>query len=273
MAELRVNPQTCTRCGLCAADCPLGIIAMPDGQVPRYVEDGAARCVICGHCEAVCPEAAVEVHDPRLSPVRHALSPAQLDPELLAAYLRQRRSIRRYKSEPVDRALLERLLEVARHAPSGINSQAVHWLVIHDTAELRRLTDLAIDWMRSLVAAGDPMAAYVHMANMVAAWEAGRDPICRNAPHLIVAHAHHQAPTAPKDALIALAQMDAAAPSLGLGSCWAGLFQMAAASWKPLREALALPPGHEPIYALMVGTPAVRYHRVPRRNPLSVAWR
>jgi len=64
-----------------------------------------------------------------------------------------------------------------------------------------------------------------------------------------------------------------AAPSLGLGTCWAGYFTAAANFYPPLQEALALPQGHLPYGAAMVGYPKYGYQRMPPRNKPEITWR
>lgn len=273
MPHLSVDTTTCTRCGLCRTICPLRIIRMPDGSPPSFVDEGALRCITCGHCQAVCPTGAITVEDPRLDPdiVDHEeCSPEQ---EQIIHWLRMRRSIRHFRDEPVNRATITRLLDVARHAPSGSNLQPVQWLVIHDTAEVRRLTGIMIDWMRGVRDSDSPVTRHFDFDRMIRSWEKGNDPLCRNAPHLIIAHSREKALTARVDAIIALTCLDIAAPAFGLGACWAGFFHFAVTQWPPLREALALPAGHQFEYALMLGYPAIRYQRPPRRNRMSVTWR
>jgi nitroreductase/NAD-dependent dihydropyrimidine dehydrogenase PreA subunit len=275
MPRLKLDESRCTLCNLCASDCPARVITLPDSGLPQYVPGGDARCYLCGHCEAICPTAAIAVEDPRLDPRTYPApgEDAEIAPEKLGAYLRMRRSIRKYRQAPVDRETIDALMDIVRYAPSGINTQSLQWLVVHDTVELRRLTGLAIDWMRHAAKGDSPMKAWFDFEGMAKLWDSGDDPVCRNAPHLVVAHAHRDAMTAPADAFIALAHLDAAAPAFGLGCCWAGLFKIALDQWAPLREALALPEGHVAHYALMLGTPAVRYHRPPKRNPLKIDWR
>jgi nitroreductase/NAD-dependent dihydropyrimidine dehydrogenase PreA subunit len=273
MPELSVNDQNCTRCGLCASACPMGIIKLPEGELPRYVADGPDRCIICGHCEAVCPSNAIQVDDPRLAPTSFDETSEKMDPAHLGAYLRMRRSIRRYRQEPVERSVIERLMDIVRYAPTGTNSQLVRWLIIHDTQELRRLTALAVDWMRAMVASESPMNGYFNFEGMIRAWEKGNDPICRLAPHLAIAYTHKDTLTARTDAIIALSHLEIAAPSFCLGACWGGFFQFAATSWEPLQAALQLPPDHLPAYAMMFGYPAFPYQRPPRRNPVNILWR
>jgi nitroreductase len=61
----------------------------------------------------------------------------------------QRRSIRRYSDEPVPREIIVELLEAARRAPSGNNSQPWRFIVVEDAALRTRLAKVCHDqaWM------------------------------------------------------------------------------------------------------------------------------
>jgi nitroreductase/NAD-dependent dihydropyrimidine dehydrogenase PreA subunit len=275
VSELAIHPQSCNRCGLCATVCPSGIITLQGGAPPRFIDGGAAYCIACGHCEAVCPSGCLVLEDLRLAPTdfEPAAVEMEMEPERLAGYLRMRRSIRHYREEPVARDTILRLMDVVRFAPTGHNRQDVRWLMIHDTGELRRLTGLAVDWMRETAASGSPLAKRFHMQARVLAWESGRDSICRLAPHLALAYVHEDNPVAGTDAIIALAHLDIAAQSFGLGACWGGIFLLALNNYPPLREALSLPAEHLPVHVLMLGYPEVRFQRPPKRNRADIAWR
>jgi nitroreductase len=196
-----------------------------------------------------------------------------LNPEQVEHFLRARRSIRSYKKEDVDRQLIDRLVRTARFAPSGHNAQPVRWTVWYRRKDVEHLAGLVIDWMRHLIAQGEPLAETLHMDRTVGFWEAGRDTICRGAPHMIVAHAPESERTAPPACTIALAYLELAAPSLGLGTCWAGYFTAAANLWPPMKAALELPEGHICFGAVMVGYPRYGYHRLPLRNEPPITWR
>jgi nitroreductase/NAD-dependent dihydropyrimidine dehydrogenase PreA subunit len=268
-----VNSQRCTRCGLCATACPLDIIRGSVGETPVYTADGSTRCIICGHCVAVCQTNAIEVEDARLEPTSYEKGDSEIAPERLAAYLRMRRSIRNYRNTPVERTVIDRLMDVVRYAPSSSNSQAVRWLIVYNTLEVRRLAGLAVDWMRTVMVSDAPINAYFNFEWVIRAWDRGEDPICRKAPHLVVAYAHKDSLAAPTDAIIALSHLEIIAPSLGLGTCWGGFFQMALSRWEPLRTALDLPVDHVSIYTMMLGYPAFHYQRPPQRNPVTISWR
>jgi nitroreductase len=144
--------------------------------------------------------------------------------------------------------------------------------VVYDKDELHRLTGMVADWMRDVIKKQPAMAAALHMELVVGAWDLGVDVICRDAPHLIIAHGSGADVTAQTACTIALTYLDLAAPSLELGTCWAGFFQAAAMLWEPLQKALALPKGHAGFGAMMVGYPRHTYHRLPLRNPPVITW-
>ena len=274
MSLFDVNREKCIRDGICVEVCPMGVIELKDDHpTPTPSGDADRICIRCGHCVAACPEGAFShaaMRSEECPPVRTEWIP---DPGRMAHLLRYRRSIRTYRPEPLRRNLITRLIEMARFAPSGHNVQPVHWRVIYDTEEVHRLSGRVIDWMRHLMAERAPLAEQLHMDRIVRAWERGIDRICRGAPHVVVAHAPKDERTAPAACTIALAYVELAAPSLGLGACWAGYFNAAAAMWPPMMTALDLPAGHAAFGAMMVGYPKYRYHRLPLRNDPPITWR
>jgi nitroreductase len=191
--------------------------------------------------------------------------------EQCAQLIKGRRSIRFYQDRKVPREAIERVIEVARYAPTGHNAQSVRWLVIDDRDEVNRLSAIGTDWMRWVVKNSPQMAAVV--ASALQRQESGRDVFLRGAPAVVVAFAEKSSPVAYMDCVIALAYFDLAAVSLGLGCCWAGYFIFAATTFPPMIEALALPEGHVCYGGLMVGYPAYSYRRIPVRRPARISWR
>lgn len=65
--------------------------------------------------------------------------------------IENRRSIRKYQATSVDDAIIMQLLESARLAPSGDNTQPWHYIVIDDKAMIDRVALVAHDqkWIRS----------------------------------------------------------------------------------------------------------------------------
>ena len=274
MSLLSVDQEKCKRDGICSRVCPMGIIELETEEAfPTMVDGGNEFCITCGHCVAVCPHGAMtheDMHSEQCPPVRNDWL---LDPEQVEHFLRSRRSIRVYRKKPVDRETLTKLIDIARFAPSGHNRQPVNWRIIYSSEEVYRLAGLVIDWMRNMIKDESPLAAAMHMDRVVAVWETGVERICRGAPHVVVAHAPEDERTAQTASTIALTYVELAAPSFGLGACWAGYFNAGANFWPPMKEALSLPDGHVSFGAMMIGYPKFKYHRLPSRNAARISWR
>jgi nitroreductase/NAD-dependent dihydropyrimidine dehydrogenase PreA subunit len=272
MTTILVNQDLCTRCGICAIVCPMGIVS-PAGEntLPKVPDEKAGACIRCGHCEIHCPSQALLLNCLIDEKGTLPAGAGVISKEDLGPYLKKRRSVRHFTKELVPQETVAGILDVARYAASGGNGQPVGWLVILDPKKVHRLAGLVVDWMRTLENSSHPMSGYV--PGLIAAWDAGMDPVCRGAPHLVVAHIPEGNPIAPVDAIIALTHFDIAAPAFGVGACWAGFFSMAARSYEPLKEALALPPGREYSYSLFFGYPQYKTYGIPRRNPVLVEWR
>ena len=263
MTTIVVDPDKCKRDGICVAACPFGIFAeTPDG-VPEVVDRAGELCINCGHCVAICPGEAISVNDlgaEDCDPVDQELAVSR---EQVVQLFRSRRSIRSYKDEPVDRQALERLLDMARWAPTAKNLQPVHWIVLQDRKDVAQLAGMVIDWMRDKGIQQDVVRAY----------DKGREIIHRGAPCLLVAHASSKGVKPVEDCSIALTTIEAAAPAFGLGACWAGFFMTAAKDHQPILDFLDLPRDHQVFGALMLGYPRFTYRRIPPRDKPKVEWR
>jgi nitroreductase/NAD-dependent dihydropyrimidine dehydrogenase PreA subunit len=274
MSLFTINEKKCKRDGICVSECPLKLIEMKDGSsTPTPTADAEERCVKCGHCVAVCPHEAFThsaMKNEDFPPVRKdfALTSAQAE-----HFLRARRSIRSYQDKPVEREKVAGLINIARYAPTGTNSQQVGWIAVNSREEVKKLTSMVIDMIRKMVEAKSPFAEKYRLANAVTAWDSGIDTISRGAPALVFAHAPKDYGLAQVDCTSALSYFDLAAPTFGLGTCWAGFVMIALAQWPPLQQALALPEGHAAFGAMMLGYPKYKYSRLPPRNEARITWR
>lgn len=275
MSLFIIDEGKCDFCGMCVDECSPRVIVQDGPQSPPHmVDNGEEDCLRCGHCVTVCPTGAVSIEG--MAPEQCAALDRKLLPtaEQVELLLKSRRSIRSYKDKPVPREKLEKLIDIARYAPTGHNSQPVQWLVVEDTQETRRLGGMVVEWMRAIVESKPEMAANMRFDRIVEQCDRGYDYILRGAPHVIVAHADKvYAALAPTASVIALTSLELAAYAMGLGACWAGYFHFACGSYKPLQEALSLPEGHQVHGAMMVGYPRHRFSRIPLHNTPTIAWR
>jgi nitroreductase len=171
--------------------------------VPTLIADAEELCINCGHCVVVCPSGALALDTMRPEDCPRIRSGLLVDLEEAEQFLRSRPSIRNYKDNPVERDKLNKLMQVSSYAPSARNARPVHFLVIEDKTEVRRLSGLVVDWMRVTIKAAPALAKTFHFDRVVALWDGGEGPICHNAPHLIIAHAAENARLAQVDCILA----------------------------------------------------------------------
>jgi len=267
---ITVNPDSCTKCGVCSTVCPVSIISpATDEDLPFIPVEKISSCISCGHCEAFCQAGAL-IQAQQSKTASKAWKGTDFSSDLLGTYLKSRRSTRHFKEEPVSRETITAILDIARYAASGSNRQPVEWLVTRDPNEVQAVGSLTIEWMRSLRGTNHPLSSYV--SSLITAWDAGVDVICHNAPHLLIPHIPIENPVARTDAIIALTHADITAPVFGLGTCWAGFAAMASQDYVPLLKLFDLPVGRVPAYVMMFGYPKYKPAFIPSRKPLTITW-
>ena len=116
-----------------------------------------------------------------------------------------RKSIRRYKNDPIPEEVLTRILEAARWAPSGKNLQPWRFIVVRDK-HLRQELAVASAHQAfmaeapvTIVACGFPEESYAHMGRYMKSWSV--------------------------DVAIAVEHLMLQAQEEGLGTCWIGSFE------------------------------------------------
>lgn len=256
MAHIDIDLSLCNKDGLCISECPAFLIERGADKFPVVVADAAARCILCGHCVAVCPTGALFLAGKGaddLIPLDPALA---VTPEAAEQLLRSRRSVRRFKNKPVEHELVRRLIDTARFAPSGVNTQPVNWIVAEDPDLMVLLVDLTAKSLRRLP----------YFMPYVNAWAKGVDLILRNAPQLVVVHAPKSGMDNTTNCVIALTHFELIAHAHGLGTCWAGLFTHSAGRSKAIASALCIPESHKIYGALMLGRPKYGFKRLPERK-------
>jgi nitroreductase/NAD-dependent dihydropyrimidine dehydrogenase PreA subunit len=275
MGFLIVDESKCRKDGFCAKECPMAIIRLRDKEsYPEMVPGGEQLCTQCGHCVAVCPHGALShtlVPIESCPSIREELS---IGEEQAVQFLRSRRSIRSFfKDRPVEKETIKKLIEIARYAPTGNNSQLVEWTVFTDKTKIKELSGLTVDWMRSVLRK-DPQPAYApYLPMIVAVWDAGYDIVLRDAPVVVVASAPREDPNGLVDVTLALSYFELSATTKGLGTCWAGLVQGAILSSLQFKKEMGIPEGHPHHYPMMLGYPKPKYFRMPERRAPKIHWR
>ncbi|MDD3312624.1 nitroreductase family protein [Pseudodesulfovibrio sp.] len=265
MLQFKVDTEKCIRCGECARDCFAGVIGEDGDGLPMVVPEREGLCIECQHCLAVCPAGALSVFglDPEAG---RPLKGGMPDPGRMETLLMGRRSVRRYKKEGVDPALIRHLLEVASHAPTAVNRRPVRLTVVDDPAAMDRLRRAATDAALKRLRDGTIPAGYERIGDYLKNGRKDEDVIFRGAPHVLLATAPETALSPMADGHIVMSYFDLLASSHGLGTVWDGIARAVISAVCPeLRDLLGIPADHVIVCVMAFGKPAVTYHRTVQR--------
>lgn len=236
--EVTINTQKCVNCGLCAQACPAEYLLF-DGKI-HVNDDAFLGCVQCGHCMMACPHDAITIKGEGISPEDiFPLDGNHAGYDSLYSLLAKRRSIRKYKNEPVSKEMIEKILRAASTGAISIPPYEVKVLVINGKEKVQ---EFAADIVNSIKKTLKFMNSFTlqlfkpfigennyRMFNefilplmkiTVDEREKGKDVLFYDAPVVVL---FYTTPFSDKeDAIIASTLAENAANSLGLGTCVIG---------------------------------------------------
>jgi nitroreductase/NAD-dependent dihydropyrimidine dehydrogenase PreA subunit len=265
MCLITVNEEKCIKCGMCVEECPTGVLKL-EATGPKEVNPNA--CLECGHCVAICPKEAIDNKKSPLAKQSEIEEVPKLSPEEAKNFIRARRSIRSYKNTPVEREKLMQLVDVAHLAPTASNSQGISYLIIDDKKTIELAVEECINWF-------EKDATWSKMlSGMIKGYRENKvDTILRDAPSIILTLADDNFYNGRENSIISLSYLELYAPSLGLGSCWAGVFEICARSENsPMYKIFNIPEKKKITGVVMVGYPKYSYKRFTERQPLSASF-
>lgn len=243
---ITADPKKCSSCGLCIENCPGKALEMDKDGVPKK-KDGY-ECFSCFNCMIACPKDALSISrtfkieggffDTGYPPIKPPLECRNAE-GLLAEWtetekiILNRRSVRNYRNIPVPEAIINRILEAGRFAPSAGNHQPWKFVVVTDKQVINQLENACQQVIAGFHAAlsNDEMVINLVKDTPVAVF----DPRVRNGISLIAKKelkvfldapvvifiATNKKLNAPElHAGICGQNMNIAANALGLGVCW-----------------------------------------------------
>jgi nitroreductase len=153
----------------------------------------------------------------------------------------KRRSIRSYKDKPIEKEVLERVLEAGRLAPSACNYQPWRFVVVTDPEMRKKVAKAACD--QKFV--GEAPAIIVGCAI-----QTDRVMTCGQYAY-------------PIDVTISMTMMQLAAVEAGLGTCWIGAFHE-----DEVKKLLGIPKEVRVVQIMPIGYPTSQPAARPRK-PMS----
>ncbi len=171
---------------------------------------------------------------------------------MLVETILSRRSIRKYKPQPIPAEDLERIIACAQRAPTGGGLQVYTLVRITERALRDQITHLAGDQAHVRDAAEFFVVCLDVSRNQALIEQRGGQPA--HAPLMSVFYGM-------ADAMIAASYMAAAAEALGYGICFIGGIQNALGE---IARLLKLPQGALPVVGLCLGAPDEQPEQRPR---------
>ena len=191
----------------------------------------------------------------------------------MEALIKGRRSTRKYKDENVDKKIIERLANIAIHAPTGHNNMQVLFSLIDDKVQMKKFRLMILDYLFELSKQGKlDDSKYNFYRKIAKVWkDKGKDIIFREAPHMLIASAPKEGISQEADCIIALASFELLAAVMGVGTLWCGMAKRLINELIPnFRVALGIPDNHVISYVMLFGIPDVKYYRTVQREPVNV---
>lgn len=149
-----------------------------------------------------------------------------------------RRSIRRYKSNPVDNEKIRVMLESARLAPSGNNSQPWNFIMVRSEEKRKQIVE-ACKKQRWMLQAPVFLVCVADIRTKI--FESGHMVINEESPQVELKQVI-------RDTAIAIEHLVLQAEALGLSTCWVAFFEQ-----RDIRPVLSVPADKYVVAVITVG--------------------
>ena len=297
MFEVTIDSQQCKKDGLCAMVCPVTVIQQDEkATVPKISDERIEYCIACGQCVAICREGAISHSEFPSTTIRAIQFEQMPTTEQVLQLLKTRRSIRAFRDKPLAKDTIETIIDGARFAPSGHNSQSTEFLVVRDRAVLNKVSAMVIEYLKfeikrfanplfrtvALLADRDLAESGLHeipgFKRLIQMFESGADPILNGAPVLLAFPARRTDGFADINAQLALQNASLVAHALGIGHFYTGWVLSpcrAPMAWtwnRRMPDLLGIPPENNLYGALALGYPLPRFKNMIERKPPRIGW-
>lgn len=238
-SKVIIDQNLCTLCGKCTKVCNSKTLEIIDHKL---VQTNQILCCSCGHCAAICNSKAINANEKKSR--AFGVKKISDDYTEIEKLLVSKRSVREYKTEQIDRKIIEDLIYYAEKSPSSSNTRKREYIVITDEAKILELEKAIIKKFNSLKFIANPIGiklvglfsnslsktlrlVYENNKQMNKSFILKDYPIFRNAPCVICIIAPKSGVQSKDDCIIAQQYMMLYAESKGLGSCIIGYAQYA----------------------------------------------
>lgn len=215
-----------------------------------------ASCILCGHCEAICPQGAITITGFEDETVEFT-EQVRLDPQQLMDAIKTRRTIRQFTDKEVAQEIIDAIFEAGRMAPTGANSQGTSYVLLD--GKKAECEAIAVRTFSKLIGFAQKFVP------QIASMKIGPDFFFKKAPVVIVIFG--------KDAVsasLAAQNMAFMAEAYGLGVLFSGFFTTCVNMNSKIRKLMGIRKKPKAVTTLVIGYPAVKYHKTAHRKPLQM---
>ena len=276
--NIKIDYEICTRCGLCIRVC--GSKRITTGEDGRPVKITEAGCNDCGHCIAVCPADAILNTRVDMNDYTEMIDPS-ITAEQFTHLVRNRRSIRNFRSEHLKQEHIDTILGAVKYIPTGSNKQSLRYKFITDPEVLQKIKTEMASKMRRLSKLSNifPVKYFVKenrrksAKRLVELFYEGNDSFLRGAPCLLIIYTNEKYFRIPQwDAGIASNTIDLTAQTIGVATLMNGYFVALSNRYKSIRKLAQITRKQNVLAAMCLGYPSVRYRKTVYRRPLHVEF-
>jgi len=267
---IRVDEQKCIGCGLCVKDCIANNIILEETDTGTKKAKVKKECFECGHCIAICPKGAFAADGYDMTEVKEMdASQCMLDADKLLDAISFRRSVRNYKTKKVECEKLEKMAQAVRYTATAKNNQDTFVVFVQERKE--EFQQMVWDYIESIIPAKRteiprellPFAGFLRQRKA----DPANDFLFRNAPVVVFITSDWIL-----DPGMAAQNMELVANAQGLGVLFNGFLAGIVDKSEDLKAWLGI--SDKKIKGcLLVGYPAVKYHRTVPRKPANSIWR
>lgn len=238
---IKIDGSLCTGCGLCVTVCKdFGLVI--ENKKAKQSPNPLFGCIACGHCMMICPQQAITIEGRCTSGndlTEIPLCGESPTYEELLNLLQRRRSIREYKNIPVEKEVINKVIEAAQTAPMGLPPSDVHVLILDSKEKVSTFAKdfcdylesfkwFVSDWFLNLMRpfwgkSNDEMfRGFVKpcINAYTSRMKRGENIVNYDAP--VAIYFYGSAYSDPADPIVAATYAMLAAESLGLGTCMLG---------------------------------------------------
>lgn len=274
-----VDGNKCSGCGLCARICHEQCIVLTDGSGDMVAQIDHRLCSTCTQCIAICPRQALSWdHVPPVAYEDGRLPSA----EQLEELFKQRRTIRHFEPDRIDRALVEEIVSYGIYAPT--NNYQLRAILVDDPATMETLDGIIVrfvSWIYklfyrseivfSLVRAITPAMDPKDRVKMAGDLERGRTFDTLPAATIFIV-GDRRIGLSEASAQYALYNMILYAQAKGIGSRLKGTGPIMLDRSKAAKRLLGLRKREHILGTLELGYPAVRFRNKVEGKTMSLQW-